>query len=155
MDQVKAPVANDPAQIKIRHQQTNLGQPVAQPRAAAPAQSPAQVPRGETGPPNRDDLSSVKVAGGDTQTKKEIRTFGGLKRHEDEWTRTPNVTGQGAIHVKTFHGKLTEDALVYMDRLINEWLDAHPEYEVKFVSSSIGEFSGKFKEPNLICQIWV
>ena len=51
--------------------------------------------------------------------------------------------------------KLTEDALVYMDRQINEWLDAHPEYEVKFISSSIGEFSGKVKEPNLICQVWV
>lgn len=87
--------------------------------------------------------------------KKEIRAFGGLRRHEEQWSRTPNVTGSGAIHVKTFHGKLTEDALVYMDRQINEWLDAHPEYEVKFISTSIGEFTGKIKEPNIICQVWV
>jgi hypothetical protein len=84
-----------------------------------------------------------------------ITAFGGQKRHEDSWARTPNTTGRGAIHVKTFHCKLTDDALAYLDQCINEWLDAHPQYEVKFVSSSIGILTGKLKEPALICQVWV
>lgn len=88
---------------------------------------------------------------------REIRTFGSTvdSHQEDHWQRAPRVTGSGATHCKTFHSKLTEDALRYMDQLINEWLDAHPDYEVKFVNSSIGTFTGKLKEPHLICQVWV
>jgi hypothetical protein len=89
-----------------------------------------------------------------TGTEK-IHMFGNKRRHEDEWRRTPNTTGTGAIHVKTFHGKLTEDGIVYLDQMVNEWLDAHPQYEVKFVNSTIGTFTGKIKEPQIICQVWV
>ena len=67
----------------------------------------------------------------------------------------PNTTGIGAIHVRTFHCKLTDDSLAFMDQTINEWLDAHPEYEVKFVTSSVGVLTSKLKEPHLICQVWV
>jgi hypothetical protein len=84
-----------------------------------------------------------------------ITAFGKERRHEEQWSRTPNTTGYGAIHVKTFHCKLTEDAIAYMDQTINEWLDAHPQYEVKFVSSTIGTLTGKLKEPALFCQVWV
>ena len=42
-----------------------------------------------------------------------------------------------------------------MDQSVNEWLDAHPQYEVKFVSSTVGTVTGKLKEPHLICQVWV
>ncbi len=86
---------------------------------------------------------------------KKIRTFERQGGHEAEWNREPNVTGAGAIHVRTFHSKLNSDSLAFMDQTINEWLDAHPEYEVKFVTSTIGEFTGKIREPALICQVWV
>ncbi|MFM9995109.1 MAG: hypothetical protein ACKVU4_04835 [Phycisphaerales bacterium] len=76
-------------------------------------------------------------------------------RHEDDWKRSPNVTKTGAIHVRSFHCKLTGDALENLDRQVNEWLDAHPQYEVKFVSTTVGEWTGKLKEPNLIMQVWV
>ncbi len=79
----------------------------------------------------------------------------GSGRHEDSWKRTPNPTGTGAIHVKSFHCKLTGESLEYLDRQINEWLDAHPQYEVKLVTSTVGEWMGKIKEPNLIVQVWV
>ena len=119
---------------KIRHQESQLG--------AIPMASDApSVPVVETGLPG--------------VGSKKITAIGEKKRHEEEWTRTPNATGTGAIHVKTFHSKLTDDALRYMDRSINEWLDAHPQYEVKFVNSSIGVLTGKLKEPHLICQVWV
>jgi hypothetical protein len=76
-------------------------------------------------------------------------------RHEDSWERTPNANGTGAIHVKSFHCKLTGDSLEFLDQQINEWLDAHPQYEVKSVTSSIGTWTGKSKEPNLIVNVWV
>lgn len=111
-------------------------------------------------PMNRlgEDAKPLPVAEGigPTSTGGRITAFGGkTKRHEDSWARSPNTTGSGAIHVKTFHCKLTDDALAYLDQGINEWLDAHPQYEVKFVSTSIGIMTGKLKEPALICQVWV
>jgi hypothetical protein len=86
-----------------------------------------------------------------------IQTFGARlgQRHEDTWERSPNVTGTGAIHCKSFHCKLTGDSLEFLDRQINEWLDLHPQYEVKFVTTSIGTWTGKLKEPNLIVNVWV
>lgn len=80
----------------------------------------------------------------------------GIKRHEETWKRTPNVTGTGAIHMRTFHCKLGDDAIGYLDQQINEWLDAHPQYEVKFVTTNIGEWSGKLgKENHLVVLVWV
>jgi hypothetical protein len=76
-------------------------------------------------------------------------------RHEDQWARSPNVTGTGAIHVKSFHCKLTGDSLGFLDEQVNQWLDEHPQYEVKMVTTSVGEWSGKLKEPNLIVNVWV
>lgn len=98
-------------------------------------------------PPGTTDAGAPKIRA------LEQRLSGG--RHEDSWARTPNVTGTGAIHVKSFHCKLTGDALENLDRQVNEWLDAHPQYEVKFVTTSVGEWTGKMKEPNLIVQVWV
>lgn len=92
------------------------------------------------------------------QGASKIRTFEqklSAGRHEDNWNRTPNSTGTGAIHVKSFHCKLTGDSLDFLDQQINEWLDAHPQYEVKFVTTSIGTWTGKLKEPNLIVNVWV
>lgn len=80
----------------------------------------------------------------------------GSRKHEDNWKRSPNVTGAGAIHIRTFHCKLSDDAIGYLDQQINEWLDAHPQYEVKFFSSNVGEWAGKLgKEAHLIVQVWV
>lgn len=95
-----------------------------------------------------------------TAGSSKIRAFGqalagGSARHEDSWKRSPNVTGAGAIHVKSFHCKLTGESLEFLDKQINEWLDAHPQYEVKFVTATVGEWMGKIKEPNLILQVWV
>ncbi len=82
--------------------------------------------------------------------------LGAAKKHEEVWKRTPSLTGTGAIHVKSFHSKLTDDALQYLDQQVNEWLDAHPQYEVKQVTTKVGEWAGKLgKEPHLIVQVWV
>jgi hypothetical protein len=118
---------------KIKHSGTHLG------KGGSIEPEPVQMAEAE-GP-----LSGAK----------KITAFGKERKHEEEWVRTPNTTGTGAIHVKTFHAKLTDDALKYMDQVVNEWLDAHPQYEVKFVNSTVGILTGKLKEPHLICQVWV
>ena len=76
-------------------------------------------------------------------------------KSEDNWKSKCNKTGTGAMHVKSFHCKLTGEALEFLDKQINEWLDAHPDYEVKFATSTVGDWTGKLKEPNLIVQVWV
>tara|TARA_B100000959_G_C14968163_1_gene618654 strand:- start:225 stop:977 length:753 start_codon:yes stop_codon:yes gene_type:complete len=86
---------------------------------------------------------------------KKITAFDTGKKKADEWLRKPTITGTGASHVRTFHSKLTDDALSYIDQQVNEWLDDNPDLEVKLVTTTIGTFTGKVKEPHLICQVWV
>ncbi len=85
-----------------------------------------------------------------------IQMFGPqTTKHEDKWNRTPNTPGTGAIHVKTFVTKLRLDAIDHMDQQINEWLDAHPQYEVKFVTTTVGKLVGKITEEALFVNVWV
>lgn len=144
---------SDPAPVsKIRHTQTALGQPIGAPAAPAVTNPPTEAASSR---PAGDASAGASVPPAEPP-KKEIRAFGNVtRRHSEEWDRTPNATGHGAIHVRTFHSKLSEDALSYMDGQINEWLDSHPEYEVKFVSACIGPFVGKIREDQLIVQVWV
>lgn len=136
---------------KIRHSQPGIG------GAANPPSASSLPDIGGTHVENAETDASLPVAedGGFPGMRPRIVALGSERKHEENWRRTPNTTGSGAIHVRTFHTKLTDDALVYMDRMINEWLDAHPQYEVKFVNATIGILTGKIKEPHLICQVWV
>lgn len=136
------------APSKIQHSKQNLG-PLTRPGPAEDSTKAAtRMPDDGRPLPVAESTGPLSGAG-------KITAFGKERRHEDTWARTPNTNGTGAIHVKTFHCKLTEDAISYMDQTINEWLDAHPQYEVKFVSSTVGLMTGKLKEPALFCQVWV
>ena len=107
-------------------------------------------------PPKVEDEAIQVVSDSPSGLKKKIKAFDQQKRHEDTWSRSPNTTGHGAIHVQTFFAKLTDDSVKYMDQSINEWLDQHPQYEVKFVNSSIGTMRGKGGHQDvMICQVWV
>ena len=99
------------------------------------------------------DLAPGESADGGGQPR--IQTFGKAKREDAKWAREPNVTGAGATHVKTFHAKLREDALEFMDEQINNWLDSHPELEVKLVTTTIGELKGKTTEAAMFVMVWV
>ncbi len=169
---VQMPRPASPAQPSpMQPQPRPMGAPPAQPRppvmpaAGVPGPAPTPVARpdpvGQGAPPAAQPgfpVARPPGAPGTDVGSPKIRALdqklGGV-RHEDNWARSPNVTGTGAVHVRSFHCKLTGDALENLDRQINEWLDAHPQYEVKFVNTSIGDWTGKLKEPNLIVQVWV
>ncbi len=84
-----------------------------------------------------------------------IKTFEKKDNHQERFLREPDKTSHGATHVRTFHSKLNNESLAYMDEQINNWLAKHPEAEVKFTNSTVGIYSGKTKELAVICQVWV
>ena len=79
---------------------------------------------------------------------------GGGSVRKNAWKRQTNVTHTGSVRIRTFHGKLSQQGLEYLDNQVNEWLDAHPEVEVKSVTSTVGTFEGKMREPALILNLW-
>jgi hypothetical protein len=76
-----------------------------------------------------------------------------MTRHR-HYKRQTHTTGLGACRVKTFHGKLSDQGLEYLDDAINVFLDEHPEIEVKLVQSNVGMFDGKFKDFALVVNVW-
>jgi hypothetical protein len=70
------------------------------------------------------------------------------------WKRTPHATGTGICRVRTFHGRLSDQGLEYLDAAINDWLDAHPDIEVKAVTTNASMYDGKVKELTLIINVW-
>jgi hypothetical protein len=86
---------------------------------------------------------------------KKILAFGAETAHKKhDWKRTPHKSGTGAIRVKSFHGKYSEQGLEYLDNAINEWLDANPEVEIKFVTPTVLQFEGKIRENALVLNLW-
>jgi hypothetical protein len=84
-----------------------------------------------------------------------IRAFGpagGVVAHA--FKRQPFMTGHGAIRVRTFHGRLSEEGMGFLDEKVNEWVDQHPEIDIKLVTTTIGTFEGKIREPALVVNVW-
>jgi len=87
-----------------------------------------------------------------------IRTFesqsGLAKPGMEQFRRSLNTTGQGATRVRTFHTKLNDAAMRFMDQQIAEWIDSHDDIEVKLCSTTVGVVEGKRSEPHLIVTVW-
>ncbi|MCC6425832.1 MAG: hypothetical protein IT435_03320 [Phycisphaerales bacterium] len=103
--------------------------------------------------------AGTSTAGLPPENKPKIHGFGGgpkIEHAESRWKRPLNKNGLGATHVRTFHGKLTNQGMDFLDQHINDWLDAHPEAEVKFSTTQIGEVAtATGKEQIMIVQIWI
>jgi hypothetical protein len=116
----------------------------------APAATPAPAPR-------PGGVASAAAAPSQTQAPSKIRQFAtsiGNLSHQEQFKRTTTVDGRGAVRVRSFHGRLSDEGIVYMDSKINEWLDTHPDIEVKFATTTVGLYDGKIKEPALIVNVW-
>jgi len=81
--------------------------------------------------------------------------FGPTSTHKThEWKRKPVVTGTGACRLKSFHAKYSDQGVEHLDDLVNEWLDSHPEIEVKFSTTTVHVFEGKIREPAIVMNVW-
>jgi hypothetical protein len=96
----------------------------------------------------------VPAAAGGAPAPKKITFNADAIGRQRNFKRKPHTTGLGACRVKTFHGKLSDQGLEYLDDAINVFLDEHPEVEVKFVQSNVGMFDGKFKDFALVVNVW-
>ncbi|MBN1844744.1 MAG: hypothetical protein JW810_03605 [Sedimentisphaerales bacterium] len=106
-----------------------------------------------------DDLMGESPMGAQAQESKKIRSFDtsdkiGAKKADHKYKRSLTMTGTGASRVRTFHTKLSDTAMSYLDGLINDWLDENPDIEVKFSNTTVGVVEGKRAEPHLIITVW-
>ena len=81
-------------------------------RLSPDAPSAGAPTNGGIKPPGALDIGSPKIQAFEQR-------LGTKGSHEDRWKRSPNVTGKGAIHLKSFHCKLTNEALEFMDQQFN------------------------------------
>ena len=104
-----------------------------------------------------EDAGSIGLVGeSDAPGESKIRALSGGAStvRKDNFKRQTNITGKGACRIRSFHGRLSSQGLEYLDNQINEWIDANPDVEVKFVTSQVGIFEGKMREPALILNLW-
>lgn len=121
----------------------------------------ASAPAGEAAPV-ADDLAPISLADAlEPSEPPAQRTSHGTMSlpaaappEEARLTRPVNKTGTGATRCRTFHSKLSDEAMRHMDQQINDWCDRHPDVEIKFCSSTVGTWTGKHAEPNLIVTVF-
>ena len=124
---------------------------------ATPAPAAHPVPQGHPTPATAATAAPVTHGPATIQPSSKIRQqvlmgAGGAQRAA--FKRTPVCNGRGSCRVRTFHGRMSDEGMAYMDDKINEWLDAHPEIEVKFVTTAIGMYDGKIREEALVVNVW-
>jgi len=73
---------------------------------------------------------------------------------DSKYTRPLDTRAIAATRCRTFHSKLTDSALEYMNEQINDWLDQNDSITIKFANSTIGLFEGKHSEPHVIVTLF-
>lgn len=59
-----------------------------------------------------------------------------------------------ATRCRTFHCKLADTALQFMNKQINDWVDANDDIVVKFATSTMGVFEGKHAEQHIMVTVF-
>ena len=95
------------------------------------------------------DMSQSRIRAATTAT---LGSVGGWD--DTRFNRQLDPRAVFSTRCRTFHSKLSEAALEFMNNQINEWLDGHDEITIKFATSTIGLFEGKHTEPNLIMTLF-
>jgi hypothetical protein len=128
-----------------------IGAAAAPPSIRPPAQpAKPKIP----GAPSDNDLASMELIDTPaTPGPSKIRKMGDFQHLHTEFHRPTNITHTGATRVKTFIGKMSAQGMDYMDHVINEWLDKHPDVEVKFVTTTYGQLDGKV-ERAMVTSVW-
>ncbi len=106
-----------------------------------------------------DPIAMEEDEGERQSSETQITAFGGVAMGggqwtDDKWMRPLDPKSPYASRCRTFHCKLSDGAVSFLNGQINDWLDANPNISVKFANSVIGIFEGKHPEPNLIVTVF-
>lgn len=99
---------------------------------------------------------SALTSAGSTQ----VRAFGqdtlaGASVYDDSEYKRPLLgPNEGATRCRTFHAKLNDGAVGFMNRQICEWADSNPDIVIKFASTTMGVWEGKKSDPTLIVTVF-
>ncbi len=86
----------------------------------------------------------------------QVRAFGAasVETREPEYQRPLLKDTRNATRCRTFHCKMSDASFRHLNLQINEWIDAHPDVEIKFALSNVGIVEGKHADPHLIVTIF-
>lgn len=107
-----------------------------------------------------EDDAPVAAEATSARSSTRIQAFGGSSVgaasgwNDGQYKRPLDPKSPGASRCRTFHTKLNDAAVAFMNTNINEWLDANPDITIKFATSTIGVFEGKHADPNLIVTVF-
>jgi hypothetical protein len=79
-------------------------------------------------------------------------TFGQVAAHE--WRRELLTGSPNATRCKTFHCKLADGPIAFLNEQINDWADADENIEIKFATTTIGIIEGKHADTHLIITVF-
>ena len=142
------------------------GQPARPLGSPAPTVQPPRSPHGVMDPrpvpdhdPHRDAIEIEEAPAAETpqissKIRHQVMGMGSGLHKTQEYKRRTNCNGTGACRVRSFHGRLSDEGMAFMDDKINEWLDAHPDIEIKHVTTTVGMYDGKIKEQALVVNVW-
>jgi len=79
----------------------------------------------------------------------------GVGEVREQHLRRPLLKGSpNATRCRTFHCKLADGPIAYMNEQINEWVDSNDDIEIKFATATIGVVEGKHVDPHLILTVF-
>ncbi|MGD8453410.1 MAG: hypothetical protein PVJ57_16480 [Phycisphaerae bacterium] len=82
-------------------------------------------------------------------------SYGTAVRPEAKFRRPLLADSPHATRCRTFHCKLNDASITHMNEVINEWVDSHPDIEIRFASNCVGTVEGKSSsEPNLFVTVF-
>jgi len=113
-------------------------------------------------PGEGEELETVAIIEDDeSRSSHHVRTIssdtlaGGAAAFDDGHFKRPlNSEAFGATRCRTFHAKLNDGAVAYMNNQVNEWSDANTDVTIKYATSTIGVWEGKKADPHLIVTIF-
>jgi len=87
-------------------------------------------------------------------TPSKIKFGPDIGHKKKDYKRKPVVNGTGACRLKSFHAKYSDQGLEHLDEVVNDWLEEHPDIEVKFCTTTVHVFEGKIREPAIVMNVW-
>ncbi len=102
-----------------------------------------------------DDEPGMEDHSAATQVRQLSETQLGVGTFDDSGlTRPPDPAHHCATRCRTFHSKLNDGAIAYMNREINAWVDREENVRIKFATSTIGVYEGKRADPHIIVTVF-